>query len=145
VSGASGRLERGGVRERRAHLVREAPQGQRDALAAGAIKWPARLSAHETVFQDETVERTAPGAGGLTDCAAVSAGSVSQAGLAPAPWLPADGTGSSWARSVRSTPDLQTEPPPRATRHASGALGTGKVNWKVAPGPTLRDAHNRPP
>jgi hypothetical protein len=64
-------------------------------------------------------------AGGLADCAAVSAGSVSQAGLAPAPWLPADGTGSSWARSVRSTPDLQTGTllaidGPLAARHVRG-------------------------
>src|SRR3989442_1419672 len=33
ASGASGRLERGGVRERRAHLAREAPQGRRAARA----------------------------------------------------------------------------------------------------------------
>ena len=33
----------------------------------------------------------------------------------------------------------------RATRYAYGALGTGKVNWKVAPGPASREAHIRPP
>jgi hypothetical protein len=33
----------------------------------------------------------------------------------------------------------------RAKRHASGALATGRVNWKVAPGPTLREAHICPP
>jgi len=48
----------------------------------------------------QTEPTTADDAGGLADCAAVSAGSVSQAGLAPAPWLAADGTGSTWARSV---------------------------------------------
>ncbi len=49
---------------------------------------------------------TTADAGGLADCAAVSAGSVSQAALAPAPWLAADGTGSSWARSVRVFYDM---------------------------------------
>ena len=33
----------------------------------------------------------------------------------------------------------------RARRYAYGALGTGKVNWKVAPGPDSREAHIRPP
>ena len=33
----------------------------------------------------------------------------------------------------------------RATRYAYGALGTGKVNWKVAPGPASLEAHIRPP
>lgn len=27
----------------------------------------------------------------------------------------------------------------------SGAVSTGRVNWKVTPGPTLREAHIRPP
>jgi hypothetical protein len=33
----------------------------------------------------------------------------------------------------------------RATRYAYDALGTGNVNWKVAPGPASREAHIRPP
>jgi hypothetical protein len=48
---------------------------------------------------------------------------------------------------ARGAPEVwrDSRPIERATRHASGALATGTVNWKVAPGPTLHEAQICPP